>query len=98
MKGNKMAKGNIFLDKEFPQTGPTAKQGAARLVQMTNQLIQTKQVYLENVRKVVAMHGIPALVTELGTDEAAAMQSFYTAVKKLLEETAPNISVANINQ
>lgn len=92
-----MALGNTFLDKEFAQTGPTPAMGARRLVQMSKQLLNSQQQFLENVRKVVAIHGTSALATELGTDEAAAMQALYVAVKNLVEASAPNISVANIN-
>ena len=74
----------------------TPAQGARRLVQMSKQLLQAQQTYLENVRKIVAVHTVLALKNELGDDEATAMQAFYTATKGIVEATAPNINVPDI--
>ena len=92
-----MANGNVFLDKEFAQTGPTPAQGARRLVNMAKQQLQQQQVFLENVRKVVSVHGRAALVAELGTDEGVALQTLYTDIKATVEKSAPNISVAEMD-
>jgi hypothetical protein len=91
-----MALGNSFLDKAFTNTGPTPEMGARRLVQMSNQLLNTQQQFLENVRKIVAKHGKPALVAELGTDEAAALVVLYNKVKQCVTASAPNVSVADM--
>ena len=92
-----MATGSKFLDKLFANNGPTPEHGARRLVQMSQQLIATQQQYLENVRKIVAKHGVPALTAELGGDEATAMAAFYQAVKAMVEAAAPNIQVAELS-
>jgi len=92
-----MPTGSVFLDKEFTNSGPTPEQGARRLVQMAKQMLEAQQQYLDNVRKIVARHGIPALRTELGVDEATAMAAFYQAHKDLVEAAAPNIQVAELS-
>jgi hypothetical protein len=89
-----MAEGNVFLDKELPESGPTPEMGARRLIQMTKQTLQQDQQYLEGVRKIVARHTKSALVAVLGADEATALKAIYNAKKKFVEDAAPNISVA----
>ena len=91
-----MATGNTFLDKEFAETGPTPEMGARRLVQVAKQSLQQQQQVLENIRKIVARHGKPALVTALGTDEATALQAYYNGMKALVEASAPNVAVAEM--
>jgi hypothetical protein len=91
-----MALGNKLLDKEFANTGPTPEMGARRLVQMSKQILNTQQQYLENVRKIVAKHGKAKLAAELGADEAAALITLYGKVSKCVTDSAPNINVANM--
>ena len=93
-----MAFGNALLDKQVKPTGPTPKQGAMRLVRMSNRLLRAAQNYCQNVRRIVNRHGRQKLAAELGEEAAQEMVSLYARVKTLINETAPNVTVEDLDE
>jgi hypothetical protein len=67
---------------EIPQIHtPPLERDVLRLRRMTAAALNGCERYLAQVRAVVAVHGKAALADELGSEDAAALQSVYNSLK-----------------